>query len=189
MSLTRLSSFSLTMASVCTSSSSEEPPWRSSPSTIRFFGMKPGRPSSVAWETKFGITSSSPTRQTPKIRTDLHRGVRIVGLPLEEALQPGADVVAQPAEPIPPAAAVPPARATRLSLVAGLPITSVMVARDTRTCTLGAISTITVWSPASTLVTLPRMPPPVTTWSPRFRFSTMSRCCFTFCCCGRIIRK
>src|SRR3954452_25625592 len=99
MSLTRLSSFSLTMASVCTSSSSEEPPWRSSPSTIRFFGMKPGRPSSVAWETKFGITSSSPTRQTPKIRTDLHRGVRIVGLPLEEALQPGADVVAQPAEP------------------------------------------------------------------------------------------
>ena len=66
---------------------------------------------------------------------------------------------------------------------------SVMVARDTRTCTLGAISTITVWSPASTLVTLPRMPPPVTTWSPRLRFSTMSRCCFTFCCCGRIMRK
>jgi hypothetical protein len=59
-----------------------------------------------------------------------------------------------------PAAAV----AARLSLVAGcgLPAISVIVCRATFTYTLGAISTWTVVSPASTRVILPRMPPAVT---------------------------
>ena len=42
---------------------------------------------------------------------------------------------------------------------------------------------------SSTLVTLPIIPPAVTTWSPRRSASTIARCSFTFFCCGRIISK
>jgi len=46
---------------------------------------------------------------------------------------------------------------------------------------------ISIWSSSTTLVTLPTVPPDVMTLSPRRRFFTISWCCFTRFCCGRII--
>src|SRR6186713_1983079 len=81
--------------------------------------------------------------------------------------------------------------ATRYALsLTGSPLTrtSVTVPLSTRTRVFSAISTSISLS-SRTLVTLPTMPPPVTTVSPRRMLATISRCCFTRCCCGRRRRK
>ena len=66
-------------------------------------------------------------------------------------------------------------------------VISVRVAFTTFTFTPAATSTST--RSASTLVTLPTIPPPVTTLSPFLTASIMARCAFIRCCCGRIIKN
>src|SRR6185369_7688913 len=65
--------------------------------------------------------------------------------------------------------------------------TWLMVDLMTRIFTPCAISTSA--SSSLTLVTRPRMPPPVMTSSPFLTALIAAWCCFTRCCCGRIIRK
>jgi hypothetical protein len=76
--------------------------------------------------------------------------------------------------------------------------TLVMVSRNTVTRRLGAISTSislasicfpSLFCDIGTRCTVPKMPPPVTTLSPRFRAASIWRVSFCFCCCGRINRK
>jgi hypothetical protein len=66
------SSRSRRIAAVSTSSRSEEPPWRSRPSTTCPFGRKPGRRSSVSREKRFGSANRRPSAQTPRIATTFH---------------------------------------------------------------------------------------------------------------------
>src|SRR6185312_3671553 len=83
-----------------------------------------------------------------------------------------------------------PAREVEHQSFAGLVLgvsTWLIVDLTTRILTPCAISTSA--SSSLTLVTRPRIPPPVITWSPFLTALIAAWCCFTFCCCGRIIRK
>ena len=73
-----------------------------------------------------------------------------------------------------------------------------IVSRSTVTRILGAISTSisldatclpSLSATIGTRCTVPTMPPPVTTRSPRFSAEIIWRVSFCFCCCGRISRK
>src|SRR6056297_1296293 len=79
----------------------------------------------------------------------------------------------------------------RQASLTGSPLlrTSAIVDFTTRTRLFSLSSTSTSASPSFTRVTRPISPPCVTTVSPRRRFSTIARCAFMRCCCGRNSRK
>jgi hypothetical protein len=64
-----------------------------------------------------------------------------------------------------------------------------MVLRTTFRRTFGATSISTSSEPSFTLVTVPRMPPPVMIRSPRFSEVSIVRCSLARFCCGRMSRK
>src|SRR5215469_16467111 len=78
--------------------------------------------------------------------------------------------------------------ASRAAAGSGLASTLLIVLRRTRTRTPSAISTVTS-SALSTRATVPMIPPPVTTRSPRRSASSIVLWAFALRCCGRIRRK